>query len=328
MQKKIYNLCVIILVVSFFFACPPFTQAGTFNNITWNVKLNCTGTEGTYDFVFFGEAPDANDGPPADAHDMVKPPAPMPPYIRAWFNDSLPSPYHLLWGDYRRFPDTKKIWNLTVQWMPSSGSSPMTMTIHWDIDEFDDSEYDLIFFCTEQETQLVNMLVSNHYTFSCPAYIPQYFKIICEVNTPPEKPQKPSGPTSGEPGVEYTYSTTTTDPNNQELYYQWNWGDGTTSDWLGPYEPAQNAEAQHTWSKKGNYEIKVKAKDTCDAESPWSEPLPITMPTSHDDIAGVTVTHMPLIIRTPFIFNSIIMNSGWLIRLIYLILDTDYCKPI
>ena len=315
------------LVLSGFISYHTTLQAKSTNNIIWSVTLHCNESGGKYDDVTFGEAPDANDGPPPDSYDTVKPPASPAPYVRAWFNDNLPSPYTLLWGDYRHYPDTKKIWNLTVQWMPSSGSSPTTVTIHWDIDEFDDSEYDLIFLCTEQGTQLINMLVSNHYSFSCPAYVPQCFKIICEVNIPPAKPQKPSGPTSGEPGVEYTYSTTTTDPNNQELYYQWSWGDGTTSEWLGPYEPTQNAEAQHTWSKKGNYEIKVKAKDTCNAESPWSDPLPITMPMSHDDITKVTVTHTPLVIRTPFIFNSIIGNSGWLIRFIYLIIDPDYFKP-
>jgi hypothetical protein len=37
------------------------------------------------------------------------------------------------------------------------------------------------------------------------------------------------------------------------------------------------ASAKHLWNK-GNYEIKVKAKDSHDAESEWSDPLSISMP--------------------------------------------------
>ena len=44
----------------------------------------------------------------------------------------------------------------------------------------------------------------------------------------PNKPSKPSGPTNGNPGKEYTYSSITTNPSNEQLYYKWDWGDGTT----------------------------------------------------------------------------------------------------
>lgn len=324
MKKIMFNLCIFVLILSLFLPYNSITQAETISrNVKWSVTLHCHRSEGVYDFIVFGEAPDANDGPPADAYDTVKPPAPMPPYIFAWFNDNLPVPYNLLWKDYRRYPDINKIWNLTIQWIPSSGSSPTTVTISWNIEEFDDSEYDFIFLCTEEGTLLTNMLVHNSYIFSCPAYIPQYLKIICEVNNPPAKPQKPSGPISGEPGVEYTYYTITIDPNSHQLYYQWNWGDGTTSDWLGPFESNQSVEAKHAWSKKGNYEIKVKAKDTFDAESPWSDALPITMPISHKDRVGATSTHTSMIMITSFGFNSILNIKGF-IRLINLLINLNY----
>jgi len=58
------------------------------------------------------------------------------------------------------------------------------------------------------------------------------------------------------------------------------WGDDSYSGWLGPYDSGAEASAEKSWTVKGDYSIKVKAKDTSDAESPWSDPLPITMPTS------------------------------------------------
>jgi len=56
------------------------------------------------------------------------------------------------------------------------------------------------------------------------------------------------------------------------------WGDGTNSGWVGPYNSGQTASASHTWLIKGTYQIRVKAKDTTDLESPWSETLSITIP--------------------------------------------------
>jgi hypothetical protein len=281
MIKIMYILCAIGLLLSFFPLCTINIPAKTTIGIIWSVTLNCNESGGTYDLVVFGEAPDAHDGPPQDSYDTAKAPAPPPPFVRAWFNDNLLSPYDLLWKDYRRYPDTEKVWNLTIQWMPSSGSSPTTMTIHWNSNEIDDSEYTIISLCTETGTPLKNMLLNNNYSFNCPAYIPQYYKIICILNLPPAKPQTPSGETSGKTGIEYTYSTTTTDPNNHQVYYQWSWGDGT-SDWLGPYPSGQMTVAQHTWTTKGNYQIQVKAKDSYGAETNWSDSLPITIPASQN----------------------------------------------
>ncbi len=42
---------------------------------------------------------------------------------------------------------------------------------------------------------------------------------------PPLKPQRPTGPMQGFTSVHYTYSTSTTDPEGDQIYYQWSWGD-------------------------------------------------------------------------------------------------------
>jgi hypothetical protein len=64
------------------------------------------------------------------------------------------------------------------------------------------------------------------------------------------------------------------------VYYNWSWGDGSDSDWFGPFASGATASAIHKWTVKGSYEVKVKAKDPSGAESAWSDPLAITMPTS------------------------------------------------
>jgi len=106
-------------------------------------------------------------------------------------------------------------------------------------------------------------------------------------NEPPEKPDKPSGETRGTVGVEYTYSSSTTDVNGDQIYYNFSWGDGSYTGWIGPLESGETVEASHTWNKRGQYEIKVMAKDEHGLKSVWSDPLPISMPKSKD-------THNPV----------------------------------
>ncbi|MBN2065559.1 MAG: PKD domain-containing protein [Candidatus Thermoplasmatota archaeon] len=96
---------------------------------------------------------------------------------------------------------------------------------------------------------------------------------------PPEKPIKPAGPTTIKNGEAYTYSTRTTDPDDDQVYYMWDWGD-EYSDWLGPFGSGDTVEFDHTWEKRGTYEIKVRAKDIYNEISNWSDPLPITVPKS------------------------------------------------
>jgi hypothetical protein len=98
------------------------------------------------------------------------------------------------------------------------------------------------------------------------------------VSYPPEKPTRPDGPVSGNPGETQVYSSSSTDPNEDQIYYLFSWGDGTDTGWLGPYDSGQVVEANHVWDKKGNYEVKVKAKDTYGVEGPWSDPLSVNMP--------------------------------------------------
>ena len=109
--------------------------------------------------------------------------------------------------------------------------------------------------------------------------------------SPPDTPGRPSGSENGRPLISYTYSTSTTDPDGHQVYYKWYWGDGSYTDWLGPYPSGGTAEAEHEWATAGEYEVKVKAKDAIGAESSWSEPLMVTMvnsPPNKPAIAGET----------------------------------------
>ncbi len=96
-------------------------------------------------------------------------------------------------------------------------------------------------------------------------------------NNAPNKPVRPTGETEGILDEEYTFTTSTIDQEGDQVYYKWDWGD-ETSGWLGPYNSGETCEASHIWDTEGSYNIKVKAKDQYGDESPWSDPLSISMP--------------------------------------------------
>jgi hypothetical protein len=113
-------------------------------------------------------------------------------------------------------------------------------------------------------------------TFKAHRYAPDYPGLSnLFPNHPPEKPGTPDGPVSGEVGTQYQYATNTTDPEGDQVYYRFDWGDDTDTTWLGPYNSGATAEAAHTWTDQGSFEIRVIAKDENGGLSPWSDPLAV-----------------------------------------------------
>jgi len=102
-------------------------------------------------------------------------------------------------------------------------------------------------------------------------------------NQPPDKPSMPlGGKLTMKTGVEYEFTTSTIDPDGHQIWYLFDWGDGTKTGWIGPYTSGNTASASHIWSIEGIYAIKVKARDYYGAESEWSDErwgiLPIIKP--------------------------------------------------
>lgn len=95
-------------------------------------------------------------------------------------------------------------------------------------------------------------------------------------NQPPNNPTI-DGPTRGYNGREYEYTFKSIDPNNDEVYYYIDWGDGSYVDWFGPYESGEEVTVSHTWDEQGEYNIRAKTKDIFEAESEWGT-LQVTMP--------------------------------------------------
>ncbi len=80
-------------------------------------------------------------------------------------------------------------------------------------------------------------------------------------NAPPDIPVI-NGPIKGTTGGDYNFTFITTDQDGDNVYYYIDWGDGTNSDYIGPYPSGQQIIKNHTWTTKGTYTIQAKAKDT------------------------------------------------------------------
>ncbi|MCK5636947.1 MAG: PKD domain-containing protein, partial [Thermoplasmatales archaeon] len=99
---------------------------------------------------------------------------------------------------------------------------------------------------------------------------------VTVINTPPEKPTI-DGPTSGKVGTPYPYTFTSIDPDGDQVSYYIDWDDGNITDWTGFQTSGDSYSESHTWTTKGTYMIRAKAKDTDGYKSDWGT-LEVAMP--------------------------------------------------
>lgn len=96
------------------------------------------------------------------------------------------------------------------------------------------------------------------------------------LSNPPGKPTL-TGPTTGVINELYIFTVVTTDPDGENVFYYFDWGDGTNSGWIGPYNSGQAGSAQKSWDTEGTYTVRAKAKDINQVSSEWSDALIVTI---------------------------------------------------
>jgi len=104
--------------------------------------------------------------------------------------------------------------------------------------------------------------------------------LISKINTPPDTPDI-EGAAHGKPHVSYDFTVVTTDPDLDNVSYYIDWGDTTSTDWVGPFPSGEELTVSHIWDEKGTYLVKVKAQDSNGAESDWGT-LSLKIPFSYD----------------------------------------------
>jgi hypothetical protein len=122
-------------------------------------------------------------------------------------------------------------------------------------------------------------------------------------NFPPDTPDEPVGPDDGQVGLTYAFSATTVDPEDDDVFFLFDWGDGNVSDWIGPVLSGGVGDASHSWVTPGEYPVTVKAKDVNGRESGWSVAHPIT-------IFDAPLLQVQWILGGLFMVKALISNNG------------------
>ncbi len=124
---------------------------------------------------------------------------------------------------------------------------------------------------------------------------------------PPRIPETPSGEARIKKGTEAIYTSQSTDLDSQAIYYLWDWGDNSSSDWLGPFTSGEMVSAAHIWSQAGTCQIRVKVKDDTGLVSDWSDPLSVGITKDKPTLKTVGIQLFEKIINK-FIFLSPVMQ--------------------
>ena len=97
-----------------------------------------------------------------------------------------------------------------------------------------------------------------------------YVYVTVSIPNDPPDPPVINGQTSGEPGISYTYTFTSSEPDGEDVSFYIDWGDGSITDWTGYISPGNPYSDSHIWNTRDTYQIKAKSKDTIGAESEWA----------------------------------------------------------
>ncbi|MBN1280765.1 MAG: PKD domain-containing protein [Candidatus Thermoplasmatota archaeon] len=172
---------------------------------------------------------------------------------------------------------------------PADGSNGVTVfiTIHW-LGDGPGITYDVFFGNINPPPLVVSNQTATTYDPGVLQKNTTYYWQIIAYNTeqqstsgpiwsftttedqPPYQPQVIEGPTAAGPGIQLTFTAVAPDPEGDEVHYQWDWGDGNFSDWLGPYAFGAHAAAEYHWAANGTYDVRVRAKDGDGKISEWS----------------------------------------------------------
>ena len=173
--------------------------------------------------------------------------------------------------------------NVPVHFTGSSSGGYSPHSYHWDFgDTHTSEEQNPIHTYTNDDNYTIILTVTDNTSNTTSDTT---WAWIQETNTPPNKPTI-DGPTNGDVKTSYPYTVSTSDPDNNIIWYYIDWGDNTNTGWMGPYNSGTEIISSHAWNTKGTYIIKVKAKDPYNSES-LEATLEVTMPRNRATIGSL-----------------------------------------
>jgi hypothetical protein len=71
--------------------------------------------------------------------------------------------------------------------------------------------------------------------------------------------------------TQFTFEGQIIDSENDMVYIQFDWNDGSRSGWLGPFNSGENFSINHEWKNPGHYTVQYIVKDETGTISEWRE---------------------------------------------------------
>jgi hypothetical protein len=99
----------------------------------------------------------------------------------------------------------------------------------------------------------------------------------------PHTPLVNSGAIQGYVGYRYYYLISATDPNEGQVCFRFDWGDGVTSQWTSFVASGSLSVQFHTWETPGNYSVKIQARNQYNLESAWCDPVVVMIQNTTED---------------------------------------------
>jgi len=97
-------------------------------------------------------------------------------------------------------------------------------------------------------------------------------------NQEPMKPHAPEGESLGLRNVSYDFVVSGFDADGDEVMLKVDWGDGSFSDWIGPFESGEEVVVSHAWQSYGRFNVQVRVRDVYRSSSSWSEVSLVKIP--------------------------------------------------
>ena len=91
-------------------------------------------------------------------------------------------------------------------------------------------------------------------------------------------PPRVTGPSSGDPGTQYTFAFMSTIVQRADLFYFIDWGDQTNTGWFGPFPSGEEITKFHSWAEPGVYTIHARAKSVTGEETLSTYTINISAP--------------------------------------------------
>jgi len=104
--------------------------------------------------------------------------------------------------------------------------------------------------------------------------------VTVTMNHAPNKPKKPTGPSTRLIGQAGTYWANGTDPDGDKIQYRFDWdaaGSHLYSSWTSLVSSGTKLSKNHTWPTAGTFVVKVQSRDEHGLTSTWSNGLNVTV---------------------------------------------------